>query len=181
MKRTISAVAVLFMLILISGNVSAAQDIKIAYIDSQRILYESAPGKEAYKQLSAVKDQKEAEVIKRRNKLKSMSDSLQAKSATMSAQAKDDLTGQYEREMKDYDRFVKDAQEDLRNMEKKLLTPWSKELDEIIKNYGVKNGIDLILDKTNPVIIYASDKIDVTNPIMEALNKRYQEKTKKGK
>lgn len=179
MKRTIAALAALFMLILISGNVSAAQDVKIAYIDSQRILYESAPGKEAYKQLSATKDQKEAEVIKRRNKLKSLSDSLQAKSATMSVQAKDDLTAQYEREMKDYDRFVKDAQEDLRNMEKKLLTPWSKELDEIIKNYGVKNGIDLILDKTNPVIIYASDKIDITNPIMDALNKKYQEKSKK--
>jgi outer membrane protein len=181
MKRIISALAVIFTLVLVSGNASAAQDVKIAYIDSQRILYESAPGKEAYKQLSAAKEQKEAEVIKKRNKLKGLSDSLQAKSATMSAQAKEDLTAQYEREMKEYDRFVKDAQEDLRNMEKKLLVPWSKELDEIIKNYGQKNGIDLILDKTNPVIIYASDKIDITNPIMEALNKKYQEKSKKGK
>jgi outer membrane protein len=178
MKRTIAALAVVFTIIFVSGNVSAAQDTKIVYIDSQRILYESAPGKEAYKQLSAAKDQKEAEVIKKRNKLKSLSESLQAKSATMSAQAKDDLSAQYDREMKDYERFVKDAQEDLRSLEKKLLMPWSKELDEIIKTYGAKNGIDLILDKTNPVIIYASDKIDITNPIMDALNKKYQEKAK---
>ncbi|MCK7471779.1 MAG: OmpH family outer membrane protein [Desulfomicrobium escambiense] len=37
----------------------------------------------------------------------------------------------------------------------KILKPWSKDLEDIIKAYGEKNNIDLILDKTNPVVIYA--------------------------
>jgi outer membrane protein len=177
MKRFISALALTLMITFAAGTLSA-QDTKVVYIDSQRILYESAAGKEAYKQLSTMKDQKEAEVQKRQNKLKSLSESIQAKSATMSAAAKDDLEAQYERELKDYNRYVKEAQEDLRSMEMKLLKPWSKELDDIIKSYGEKNGIDLVLDKTNPVIIYASNKIDITNQIMDLFNKRYQEKSK---
>lgn len=180
MNRYLKGVVVTGLLVFLTGTLSA-QEAKIVYIDSQRILYESAPGKEAYKQLSTLKEQKEAEIQKRQNKLKSLSESIQAKSATMSAPAKDELEAQYERELKDYNRYVKDAQDELRQKESSLMRPWGKELDDIIKDYGEKHAIDLIFDKTNPVIIYSSKKIDITDQIMDLFNKRYKEKQGKAK
>jgi outer membrane protein len=172
---------VVSVLILFVAGALPAQEAKVVYIDSQRILYESAAGKEAYKQLSTLKDQKEGEIQKRQGKLKGLSESIQAKSATMSASAKDELEAQYERELKDYNRYVKDAQDELRLKESALMKPWGKELDDIIKDYGEKHGLDLILDKANPVIIYSSKKIDITDEIMSIFNKRYQEKSGKAK
>jgi len=180
MNRCITVLVMTFVVVFSAGALTA-QELKVVYIDSQRILYESAAGKEAYTQLSSLKEQKEGEVQKRQEKLKTMNDNIQAKSATMSASAKEELAAQYERELKDYNRYVKDAQDELRNMEMKLLKPWSKELDDIIKGYGEKNSIDLILDKTNPVVIFASKRIDVTDQIMDLFNKRYQEKSGKAK
>ncbi len=180
MNRYLMGLVVSVLILFVAGALPA-QEAKVVYIDSQRILYESAAGKEAYKQLSAMKDQKEGEIQKRQSKLKGLSESIQAKSATMSAPAKDELEAQYERELKDYNRYVKDAQDELRQKESALMKPWGKELDDIIKDYGEKHGLDLILDKANPVIIYSSKKIDITDQIMDIFNKRYQEKSGKAK
>jgi outer membrane protein len=164
----------------VAGKASA-EDLKIVYIDSQKVITESLVGKEAFGKLKALSDQKEADLKKREAKIKGLSDQIQAKSATMSASAKEDLQKQYEKEVKEYNRTYKDAQDELRNEEMKILKPWTKDLEEIIKNYGQKNKIDLILDRTNPVVIYGSDKIDVTKAILEIFNKNYQEKQSKQK
>jgi len=180
MKKFIVALVITTM-VTISAGTASAQETRIVYIESQRILYESIVGKDAYKRLSTMKNQKEAEVKKRQAKLKGLSESLQAKSTTMTAAAKNDLEAQYMRELKDYERYVKDAQDELKRTEMNLLKPWSKELDDIIKGYAQKNGYDLVLDKSNPVIIYASGKINITSQIMDLFNKRYQEKSGKAK
>src|SRR5208337_2511323 len=160
MKRIIAFFTACFIFSM-SGPLMAL-DSKIAYIDSQKILYESQAGKEAYKQLSAMKEQRAAELEKKQEKLKTMNEQLQAKSATMSAAARDD-------------------QDDLKRKEMEFLKPFSKDLDEIIKAYSEKNGIDIVLDKQNPAIVYAAPKIDITSQIITAFDKRNQEKKGKTK
>jgi outer membrane protein len=180
MKRIIVAFFAVCLICATSGTLSA-QDTKIVYLDSQKILMESLAGKDAYKQLNTLKDQKASELEKKQNKLKTMADQLQAKSATMTATAREDLEGKYDKELKDYNRSVKDAQDDLRRKEMEFLKPFSKDLDEIIKAYSEKNNIDLVLDKQNPAIVYANPKIDITNQIITAFDKNNQEKKVKDK
>lgn len=180
MNRFVAALCATCLMFSVAGKASA-EDLKIVYIDSQKVITESLVGKEAFGKLKALSDQKEADLKKREAKIKGLSDQIQAKSATMSASAKEDLQKQYEKEVKEYNRTYKDAQDELRNEEMKILKPWTKDLEEIIKNYGQKNKIDLILDRTNPVVIYGSDKIDVTKAILEIFNKNYQEKQSKQK
>jgi outer membrane protein len=180
MKRFITALLIILMVSLVTGTLSA-QDAKVVYIDARKIISDSDAGKGAYKQLSSLKDQKESEAKKRQSKLNSLRESLQTKSATMTPAAKEELESRYTRELKDYERFVQDAKEEMRSMEVRLLNPWSKELDDIIKSYAEKNGVDLVLDKTNPAVIYTSDKSDITKQIMDIFNKRFKEKSGKAK
>lgn len=179
MKRIIAFFTACFIFSL-SGPLMAL-DTKIAYIDSQKILYESQAGKEEYKQLSAMKDQRAAELEKKQEKLKTMNEQLQAKSATMSTAARDDMEAKYDKELKDYNRALKDAQDDLKRKEMEFLKPFSKDLDEIIKTYSEKNGIEIVLDKQNPAIVYAAPKIDITSQIITAVDKHNQEKKGKTK
>lgn len=178
MKRIIAFMAAC---LLFTAGTLYAQDMKIVYIDSQKILYESQVGKEAYKQLNSMKDQKSAELEKKQTKLKGMADQLQAKTATMSAQAREDLEGKYDKELKDYNRAVKDAQDDLRRKESEFLKPFSKDLDVVIKAYSEKNNIDIVLDRQTGGIVYATAKIDITNQIIAAFDKYNQDKKAKDK
>ncbi|HVN72172.1 MAG TPA: OmpH family outer membrane protein [Desulfomonilia bacterium] len=180
MKRIIGAVFAVCSIFVLFGTVSA-EGPKIAYIDSQKILYESQAGKEAYKQLNAMKDQKSSDLEKKQDRLKTMSEQLQAKSATMSTSAREELESKYDKELKDYNRAVKEAQDSLRQKEMEFLKPFSKELDEVIKAYSEKNGIDMVLDKQNPAIVYATQKIDITSQIISVFDKHNQEKKAKAK
>ena len=180
MNRSLAFLCAACLLLSMVGTASA-QELKIVYIDSQKVITDSLVGKDAFVKLKALSEQKETDLKKREAKIKGISDQIQAKSATMSAAAKDDLQKQYEKEVKEYNRAYKDAQEDLRSTEMGLMKPWTKELEAIIKEYGEKNKIDLILDRTNPAVIYGSERVDVTRAILELFNKRYQEKQAKQK
>ncbi|HOJ15398.1 MAG TPA: OmpH family outer membrane protein [Deltaproteobacteria bacterium] len=183
MKRHVTWVCILLTVLFVSclPAGSRAEELKIACIDSRRVITESMVGKDAYEKLKKLSEQKESELKKQEAKIKSLSDEIQAKSATMSASAKEDLQQRYEKEVKEYNRSYKDAQDDLRNTEMNLLKPWTKELEAIIKDYGEKNKIDLILDKTNPAVIYGSKKVDITDAIISLFDKRYQEKSSQQK
>jgi outer membrane protein len=178
MSRCMTVACAALVVVFIAGAVSA-QDLKIVYIDSQKVLADSMVGKEAFAKLKTMSEAKEADLKKKETKIKGLSDQLQAKSATMSATAREDLQKQYEREVKDFNRSYKEAQEDLRSEEMKILKPWTKDLEYIIKEYGKKNKIDLILDRTNPVVVYASDMIDITSAIVDLFDKHYQQKKSK--
>lgn len=180
MNRFLALLCAACFLFTTAGIVSA-QDLKIVYLDSQKVMTESLVGKDAFAKLKSLSEQKEADLKKREAKIKGISDQIQAKSATMTAAAKDELQKQYEKEVKDYNRAYKDAQEELRSMEMGLVKPWAKELEDIVKEYGDKNRVDLILDRTNPAVIYGSERIDITKPILDLFNRRYQEKQAKQK
>ena len=172
MNRFLTLLCAACVLFSLAGT-ATAQDLKIVYIDSQKVITDSLAGKDAFVKLKALSEQKETDLKKRETKIKGISDQIQAKSATMSAAAKEDLQKQYEKEVKDYNRAYKDAQDDLRNTEMGIMKPWTKELEAIIKEYGEKNKIDLILDRTNPAVIYGSDRMDVTRQILEIINMPY--------
>lgn len=180
MKKVWTGIVVA-MAIMLCAPAAMAQETKIAYIDAQRLILESTPGKEAAGQMEKLQKDKQAQLEKIEANIKRISEQLAAKSPAMSEKAKTDLEDQYQREMRDRERFLKDAQEELRKKEATLIKPIREDLDKIIDEYGRKNGIDLILDIKAPGIIYASDRIDVTKPILDIYNKVAQEKANQTK
>lgn len=179
MKKGISIIVAVLML-LGASQAAQAQETKFAYIDAQRLILESIPGKEAAGKMEKLQKEKQAQLEKMETTIKSISDQLAAKTPAMSERAKSDLEDQYQRELRDRERFMKDAQEELRKKEATLIKPIREDLDKIIDDYGRKNGIDLILDIKAPGIIYASDRIDITKAILDIYNKQAQEKAAAG-
>lgn len=175
MKRFILLTAALILATGLAANAQTAGP-KIVYMDSQRILTDSVAGKEAYAQLEKLKNEKQKEIDKIQSNIKKIQEDIQLKGATMKDTAKLELQGKYESEVKNYNRAVKDAQEDLRRRELALVKPISEEVNTIIDEYGKQNSIDIILDRRDPGIIYTSNKLDITDAIL----KLYDEKRKQG-
>jgi outer membrane protein len=175
MKKILGGLIV-FLVIACAGLTAQAQDAKIAYIDAQRLILESAPGKEAAGKMEKLQKEKQAQLDKIELTIKKLAEQLSAKSPAMSEKAKADLEDQYQQELKNRERFLKDAQEELRKKEASLIKPIRDDLDKIISDYGKKNALDIIFDSKMPGLIYASDRIDITKPILDIYNKQVQEK-----
>jgi len=175
MKKVLSGIVAVLACILIAQG-AQAQENKFAYIDAQRLLLESIPGKEAAGQMEKLQKEKQAQLEKIEASIKKIGEQLAAKTPAMSEKAKSDLEDQYQRELRDRERFMKDAQDELRKKEAALIKPIRDDLDKIIDDYGRKNNIDLILDVKAPGVIYASDRIDITTAILEIYNKQAQSK-----
>ena len=99
----------------------------------------------------------------------------------MSDEAKAKQQVEYQRQMKELNRFIKDAQDDLHAEYQELLEPIRKALDDIINSYGKEHHLDLILDIRQPGIVYASDRIDITDKILAIYNKMYKQRAGKKK
>lgn len=174
MKKYIPSLFLGIALILLCSGAAAAET-KIVYMDSQRILTDSLAGKDVYSKLQVIKDEKQTEIDKMQESLQALGNDISIKSPTMKVSARQELELKYEQELRKYNRFVKDAQEELRRMELTLVKPISEEVNTIIEDYGNKNDIDIILDRRDPGIIYTSKELDITDDILELYDKKYKE------
>ena len=177
MKRLVSIAAALVAMICLSGQGQTA-DLKIVFLDSQRILTESIAGKEAYSQLEKLKNEKQKEIDKIQQTLKSLGEDISVKGPMMKEAAKIDLQTRYDNELKNYNRTIKDAQDELRRRELALVKPISDEVNKIIDDYGKQNSIDMILDKRDPGMIYTSGRLDITDTILKLYDAKNQPKAK---
>ncbi|MCD6570782.1 MAG: OmpH family outer membrane protein [Deltaproteobacteria bacterium] len=179
MRRCIKVFIGVFIIFSFAG-LASAQELKIVYIDAPRILNESLAGKDAISKLEKFRGEKQIQIEEKEEALRKMGEEMSAKSLTMSQEAKDEKQMEYQKNVKEFNRFVKDAQEELKEKYDLLLRPVRGDLDEIIDNYGKEHNIDLILNIRQVGAVYASDRIDITDEILKIYDELYKSKTKEG-
>lgn len=175
MKRFTQVLTVALLLMLIAIP-SYASDLKIAYIDGQRLVSESKAGTAALIELEQFQKNKQAEIDQKQTSIKKLGEEISVKGPSLSVKAKEELELRYQQQMRDLNRFIKDAQDEMKLKQVQLFKPITDELDVIIRNYGDANAIDLILDIRNPGVLYGSEKIDITKKLMKIYDKSWQEK-----
>jgi outer membrane protein len=176
MKRLLPIALALLIALPVLCSQGNAADLKIVYIDSQRILTDSIAGKEAYAQLEKVSAERRKEIDKMQDAIKKLGEEIQVKGPTMKEAAKADLQSRYETEVKNLNRYAKDAEDELRRKQMVLVKPISDEVNEIIADYGKKNDIDLILDTRAPGMVYNSAKGDITDAILKLYDAKHKKK-----
>lgn len=71
--------------------------------------------------------------------------------------------------------YQKATQENAANEDGKMTKQVIDEVNQYIKNYGQQNGLRIILAATEyGNIAYAEDGIDITEEILDGLNKKYK-------
>lgn len=178
MKRFIPIAVALFIALpglCAQGN---ANDLNIVYLDSQRFLDESIAGKDANAQMMKIQNEKRKEVEKMQESIKKLDEEIRTKGPTMKEGARAELQAKLESEAKSLNRYVKDADEELKRKYMILIKPIQDDLNKIIDDYGKQNGIDIIFDTKAPGgMVYNSKKADITDAIL----KIYDAKQKKPK
>lgn len=156
------------MLVFVSTNVEA-QELKIGYVDTARVLKDAPQADMARKKLEdefAPRDQK---IVDMQNKLRRLGDRQNREIATMS----DSERLKLERDMIELRRDIKRAKEEftedfnLRRNEE--LTKLQKLITQTTVAVAKDNGYDIVLSDS---VLYTSKRVDITDLILQRLRER---------
>ncbi|HEX16706.1 MAG TPA: OmpH family outer membrane protein [Deltaproteobacteria bacterium] len=170
-------IALLMMVAFFALLAARAQgaNVKIGYVDVQRVLADSKRGQEAKKEIETRGAELNQEFLKRQQEVKALKEELERKGTLLSEEARKEKEREYQKKVKELERFVKDSREELRQMEREVTTQILKEVEKIINELGKEKGYTLILEKQRSFILYAPEEIDLTDEVIKALDSKSQQ------
>lgn len=147
---------------------SSAAELKIGYIDLQRIVYESDAGKKAKSELDALIKSKQAVVDENRQTLEKLKSALEKQASALSPEARKSKQDDYEKMEREYLRLTQDAETELRKKDNELKEIILKEVLELMDKIGKEEGYSLIIDKG--LAVYLDKSLDITDRVIKKYN-----------
>lgn len=173
MKRIVIALLVVFSVV----SVANAAELKVGFVDLQKALITSEAGKAAKAKMDSELKSVQAEAQKKQADLKSLQEALKKQVALLSADAKQEKQLDFQQQVKDYQRFTKDKQEQLRLKEKSLTEQILRDLGDQTRKLCKKDGISMMFEKGQ--LVYAVEAIDYTDKLIKAYDAAYKSGHKK--
>ena len=177
MKRTLLTLAAAGLAAAALGQTAASAPAgspsgppKLAVINVDRLVTDSAVGKEAFARVKKVADQKKEEGEKLTKELREMEQKLADQGASLAEDKKEALQKQYQEKAIAFKRFQDDAQRQLEEAQKKELEELQKRVLPVITQVGKERGYTLIFNKFQSGLVYADESVDVTDEVLKRFN-----------
>jgi outer membrane protein len=172
LRKTFVYATLLLAAALVAPLAARAQDkpVKIGIIDVQRILTDSATGKEAIAKIKQLQDAKLAEAKTKQDEITALRQKINDGRLSLAEDKIADLEKQAEDKMKDFKRFQEDAQTELQGKQEAAFDAIEKRVNPIITEVGKAGGFTIILRKFESGLVYADDSVDITDQIIQKLN-----------
>lgn len=142
---------------------------KIGYVDMQRAINSSEPGREAKEQLSSRLKKYQDEINVRQEELKRLKEELEKQGMLLSESSRASKEKDYQQRLKEFQRFTKDAQEELQGKDEELTRKILEGMEKVIQEYGKKNGYSFIFVR-NESMLFADERADLTDDILKLFN-----------
>jgi len=155
-------------LVLVNG--AFAQSTKIGYVDLQRALNESEAGRKAKDEFKVQVDRAQSQLKKQKDEIDSLKEQLEKKALVMKEEERSNLEDDYRKKLRDFERNYKDSQADLQKKDTELTGGIIKDLQDIIREYGEREGYTLILEATSSAVLYGNKSADLTDAVMQQYN-----------
>lgn len=143
-----------------------AQELKIGYVNSERVLREAAPAKAAQAKLETEFGKRDRELNDQAAKIKSAAEKLDKDAPTLAeaerARRQRDLVEQD----RDLQRKRREFQEDLTQRKNEELASVVERANRVIKQIFEQEKYDLILQE----VVFAGARVDITEKVIKALN-----------
>ena len=168
MRSIYNFLFLLFILIL-NPNLSHAEQLKIFYVDIDKIIKESNVGKKVEKDYLSIVKKKNKEFEKIEENLKKKDSDLIKQKNILS---KDELSKKIkslEKEINNYRTDKRKFNQDINQKKLKATSEMIVFLNRILGKYASDNSASLIIQKKN--IIIGKSEMDITKQVMEIFNK----------
>ncbi|WP_270089597.1 OmpH family outer membrane protein [Sphingobacterium sp. SYP-B4668] len=159
-----------------SKESSSSSSEKIVYINADTL-------SEKYEYFKDIKVKMEAKVKKAQTDLQSKSQAFQRevadyqqKAATLSASERQATEEKLARKQDELGRLDQNASASIQQDEATEFNNVYNSITEYLKKHASEKGYKLVLtySKSNPTVLFADAKLEITNEVVEALNKEYK-------
>jgi Skp family chaperone for outer membrane proteins len=167
MKKLAMVLAVvIFSLGILVGHSYAAD--KFAYVDLSRAFSEYGKTKDYDKVLTDKETVYDAERNKKVDEVKQFQDKMNL----LSDKEKEAKKAELETKIKSLQDFDRQKQTDLRKDQDEKMKEILKDIEEAVKRYSESQGYTLVFN--DRVLVYQSKSLDITDKIIEIVNKGYK-------
>lgn len=159
----------LVFIFLLSANVVSAQGIKIGYVNAVKVIEEAPQGEAALKKLESEFGPRDKRLVSMQNDIRELEDDLEKNGLIMTdadRRAKERKILVMKRNLR---RATQEFREDYNLRRNEELTVLQKIVKKAIVEIAKQEKYDLIVHEGT---IYASSKIDITDKVLEKLNKK---------
>jgi outer membrane protein len=171
MKRLISTVlAASLAAVAAAQSAPASPSVRVAVIDVERLVRDSALGKEAFGRVKKIGDDKKAENDRLQKELRDIEQKLANQGQSLSDEKREQLQKQYNEKSIDYKSFQEKASRDLDQAQKKELADLERRVFPIISQLGKERGYTLIFNKFQSGLVFADDAADITDDVLKRFN-----------
>ena len=158
---------------LAAASAGSAQS-KLAIINLQRAVLESAEIKKASAELEAKYRPRQQAIEKLQKEIQGLQQNLQSNAGKLTPQAEADLTAQGQRKQRELTRQTEDLQADVDRERNDILGRSSQRMQEVVKKLAEEKGIDIVVDVSNTV--YFKPALEITTESIAAYDKAYPAK-----
>jgi len=143
-----------------------AQELKIGYVNSERVLREATPAKAAQSRLETEFSKREKDLSDQGNKLKAAADKLEKDAPTLSEAERSRRQRELVEQDRELQRKRREFQEDLTQRKNEELAAVVERANKVIKQIFDSEKYDLILQDA----VHWSARVDITDKVIKALN-----------
>ncbi len=155
-------------LVALPASAQSAQ--KVGVIEVQRIVQDSAVGKESLARIQKVSAAKQEDLTKRQTELRDLEKRIQEQGKSLSEEAMEKLQKDYQQKALDLKRFQDDAQRELEELQRRELTELEKKVLPVIEAVSKELGYTLVFNKFQSGLLYADDAVDITAAVIQKFN-----------
>jgi len=155
----------LSLILCVFVTVGHSEDLKIGFVNTERVFKESAPAVRSQKKLQQEFSVREEEIKAVDSEAKGIRQRLEKDGLILEETQRRNLEGELGRLSREMQRLQREFQEELnlaKNTEMKVIL---KIANEAIQKIAVSEKFDLILQEA----VYRSDRLDITDKVIEAL------------
>ncbi|MEI7680873.1 MAG: OmpH family outer membrane protein [Betaproteobacteria bacterium] len=165
MNKSAYSIVVFLLVGIFLGAVASAADLKVGFIDAERINRESLPAERATKKLEKEFAPREQDLRKLEQQIKALQGQLEKDGLTMSESDRRNKEQELGRQSREFQRLQREFREDLNLRRNEELSALFERANKVIKQIAEAEKYDLIIQEA----VYRSSRIDITDKVLKAL------------
>jgi outer membrane protein len=143
---------------------------KVAFINPQAILQQSADGKAAIARINALIQKKQKEGEDKAKLLQGNQQKLQTSGSVMNEAARSQLEKEIDRQQKEIERFQQDAQAEINDLQQEVQNDFLKKVNPVLEQVAKEKGVEIVLNAEAQIFAWANMGLDLSPDIVKKLD-----------
>ncbi len=157
-------VSAIFIFLLLAVPVRSQEGVKIGFVDLERALSESRAGRSALEKFQAEVRETESSLLKEKQDLDRLRSDINKKGLLLKEVERRNLEKEFQRRVRNYQRGMRDSQEELNQRKNELMADILKGLEKVVTEVGKKGKFTLILERSQ--VLYTDQGVDITDTVI---------------